>query len=35
MRARVAHDVEHHEGDAGEMHDEQLELSASGPTARR
>ena len=26
MRARVAHDVEHHEGDAGEMHDEQLEL---------
>lgn len=26
MRARVAHDVEHHEGDAGEAHDEQLEL---------
>ena len=26
MRARVAHDVERHEGRAGEMHDGQLEL---------
>jgi hypothetical protein len=26
MRARVAHDVGRHEGHAGEVHDEQLEL---------
>ncbi len=26
MRARVAHDVERHEGNAGEVHVEQLEL---------
>jgi len=26
MRARVAHDVERHEGNAGEMYVEQLEL---------
>lgn len=26
MRARVAHDVEHHEARVGEVHDEQLEL---------